>query len=466
MTESISKVVANDCCIGCGGCGVSTGGGAKVFFNEIGLFQADVHGMEPDSLAIASQVCPWADESEDETAMAARLFDPALAKDERIGMYRSTMAARVVEQERVEGSSSGGMTSWVAQRLLEEGLVDGVIHVGGAAGDKLFEYRVSTTVDEIITHRKSMYYSVSFAEVLESIRGDGRRYAFVGIPCFVKAVRSLAEIDATLQEQIIYYLGLVCGHLKSSAYAESMAWQLGVEPDAIGQVDFRIKNPKAGSRGYQFGVRAIGEDNYKTSSPMELVGGSWGHSVFQPNACNFCDDIYAETADVVFADAWLPKYEADWRGHNIVVTRNEVIDEIISNGFTSGLLEVEPLEVDAVAKAQAGNYRHRRLGLRARLMDDIKSGRWVPRKRVIPGYAGITRQRLGVIRQRRQLSAASFGLFQTAKEAGNLEHYLKGMIPLIAAYDRWSKPSYAKRAVGKAKRSFWLIAAKHQKGRS
>ncbi|MEX5301221.1 Coenzyme F420 hydrogenase/dehydrogenase, beta subunit C-terminal domain [Kocuria sabuli] len=463
MTESISKVIANDCCIGCGGCGVSTGGGAKVFFSDIGMFQADLDSMDAKSRANASRVCPWADESDDETAMAARLFDPALAKDERIGMYRNTVAARVVEQGRVEGSSSGGMTSWVAQRLLEKNLVDGVIHVGNASEDRLFEYRVSTTVEEINAHRKSMYYSVSFAEVLERIRGDGRRYAFVGIPCFIKAVRSLADVDAVLREQIIYYLGLVCGHLKTSAYAESMAWQLGVEPSEIGRVDFRIKNPDAGSRGYQFGVQAIGKDSYTTSSPMDLVGGSWGHSVFQPNACNFCDDIYAETADVVFGDAWLPKYEADWRGHNIVVTRNEVIDGLISDGVASGQLEVEPLEVDAVAKAQAGNYRHRRLGLRVRLMDDIKAGRWVPQKRVEPGYSGISSQRLGVIRQRRQLSAASFGLFQIAKEKGDLEHYLKGMVPLIRAYDRWSKPSYSKRAVGKAKRSFWLIVARCRK---
>ncbi|MEX5263374.1 Coenzyme F420 hydrogenase/dehydrogenase, beta subunit C-terminal domain [Kocuria sp. CPCC 205231] len=413
--------------------------------------------MDSKSLEVASKVCPWSDESDDETVMASRLFDPALATDERIGMYLSTLAARVVEQGRVEGSSSGGMTSWVAQRLLEEDLVDGVIHVGSASEDKLFEYRVSTTVDEIIAHRKSMYYSVSFADVLESVRGDGRRYAFIGIPCFVKAVRSLAEIDVILHEQIIYYLGLVCGHLKSSAYAESMAWQLGVEPGEIDRVDFRIKNPAAGSRGYQFGVKAIGEDNYATSSPMDLVGGSWGHSVFQPNACNFCDDIYAETADVVFADAWLPKYEADWRGHNIVVTRNEVIDKLISDGVASGHLEAEDLEIDAVAKAQSGNYRHRRLGLRVRLMDDIKSGKWVPRKRVKPGYDGISRERLGVIRQRRALSAESFGFFRDAKSRGDLDIYLSGILPLIRAYDRWSKPSYAKRAVGKARRTFWTL---------
>ncbi|WP_424346590.1 Coenzyme F420 hydrogenase/dehydrogenase, beta subunit C-terminal domain [Kocuria sp. CH-021] len=413
--------------------------------------------MDQKARELASKVCPWADESEDETEMAARLFDSALPRDERIGAYRRTLAARVVASDRVAGSSSGGMTSWVAQRLLEEGHVDGIIHAGYASGQNLFDYRVSTTVEEILGNRKSMYYPVSFSEVLELIRGDGRRYAFVGVPCFVKAVRSLTSVDAELDKQIVFCLGLVCGHLKSAAYAESMAWQLGVKPDAIEQVDFRIKNPEAGSRGYQFGVKAIDADEFASSSPFNLVGGSWGHSVFQPNACNFCDDIYAETADVVFADAWLPKYESDWRGHNIVVTRSEIVDQLIEAGIAAGLVEAEDLEVDAVAKAQAGNFRHRRLGLRVRLMDDIKAGKWVPRKRVEPGYEGISAERLGVIRQRRHLSAESFGLFERAKKIDDLSVYIRGMAPLIAAYDRWSRPSYVKRAVGKLKRTFWSM---------
>ncbi|WP_354003125.1 Coenzyme F420 hydrogenase/dehydrogenase, beta subunit C-terminal domain [Alteromonas mediterranea] len=28
----------------------------------------------------------------------------------------------------------------------------------------------------------------------------------------------------------------------------------------------------------------------------------WRYAFFQPNACNYCDDISAETADIVFGD--------------------------------------------------------------------------------------------------------------------------------------------------------------------
>ena len=53
--------------------------------------------------------------------------------------------------------------------------------------------------------------------------------------------------------------------------------------------------------------------------------------MFQVNACNYCDDIFAETADVAFGDGWLPEYKMDWQGTNVVVSRHPDIDEIIAD---------------------------------------------------------------------------------------------------------------------------------------
>lgn len=39
-------------------------------------------------------------------------------------------------------------------------------------------------------------------------------------------------------------------------------------------------------------------------------------------ACDFCDDVFAETADIALGDAWLPEYVQDGNGTNVVVTRN------------------------------------------------------------------------------------------------------------------------------------------------
>lgn len=36
--------------------------------------------------------------------------------------------------------------------------------------------------------------------------------------------------------------------------------------------------------------------------------------VVHPRACNYCDDVFAECADVTCMDAWLPEYSQDHRG--------------------------------------------------------------------------------------------------------------------------------------------------------
>ena len=51
---------------------------------------------------------------------------------------------------------------------------------------------------------------------------------------------------------------------------------------------------------------------------------------FKLNPCNYCDDVFAELADVVFMDAWLPKYSKDPLGHSLVINRNKAFTFIFN----------------------------------------------------------------------------------------------------------------------------------------
>lgn len=458
QTESgptIARVVESGACVGCGACGVATGGRISVTIRPRGYYQADLSGATREDLEAGSRVCPFADESPDEDQVARERY-PTLPHDPRVGHHRSAFAARILDQQAVPASSSGGLTTWTVAQLLERGLVDGVIHVGGT-GDPMFGYVISTTTQEVLAGRKSKYFPATFAQVLQEIRGDGRRYAFVGIPCAVKAVRHLMAQDDELGGQLAFLVGIVCGHLKSAAYAESFAWQLGIEPDRLETVDFRIKDPALTSRQYSFGAKAVDSSGWVQRQTLDLVGGSWGHAVFQLDACNYCDDVFAETADVVFGDAWLSKYEIDWQGTNVVLTRDETIDAILREGARDGAFMREELDVDSVARTQAGNFRHRRDGLAVRLADDEQAQRWAPRKRVVPGYDGVTTERVELIRRRRELSAVSHAAFAQAKEQGDLRVYLDVVKPLIDAYQSGTKLSFAVRVRNKVQRETWKL---------
>lgn len=425
--------------------------------SPLGVMRAEQGAASEQDLAVASAVCPFSNDAPNEDEIARELFSVATT-DKRIGVIDAIFAGRVSEGEDIELSSSGGMTSWLTLKLLEAGHIDGVIHVA-AEGESgaLFQYVVSTTPEELRRRRKSQYYSTSLAEAVHQIRGDGRRYALVGVPCFVKAARLLARQDEVFRGQLALCIGLVCGHLKSSGFAELLAWQVGVEPKELAKVDFRVKRADEDAADYGFSAWRRGDPVPKTKATRQLLGGNWGHAMFQLKACDYCDDVFAETADVAFGDAWLPQYASDWRGTNVIVSRRPEITQILQDGLRRSEIFLEPMSADDAARSQAGNYRHRWDGLSLRLADDVAKKRWVPIKRIAPGSRPVTRSRAKIIRLRKRLAERSHTAFAEAKAAGSLTTFERTVRPIIDVMDREYWAAEASGMRGFLRRAKWIV---------
>lgn len=438
MSHRIEETIARGICIGCGVCSVATGGAVRLERTRTGLYRADVSAADETARRRASSVCPFSDESRDEATLGAPHPPADLAHHELLGSFRRVRMGRYDSSEFLLGSSSGGLVTWLLESLLTSRQVTAVVHVGAvdSASDELLACVVSTTVEELRARRKSQYYATTLAEVLNELRSSHHRVAIVGVPCFIRAARLLAAQDPTFEGLFCFYVGLVCGHLKSPLFAESLAWQVGVHPDELASVDFRIKVPSRSASEYDFGARRRGDATLHVARSSQLVGGNWGHGAMQPEACNFCDDIFAETADITFGDAWLPTYAEEWRGTNVVVSRNKELDRMMDEGAKTGELVLVESDAEAAAASQAGGYRHRRQGLAVRLADDLRAGLSVPRKRVEPGYQGLPRRRLRLIRQRRRISERSQSAFLEAKASNSLEHYLRVFRVEVVRYQR------------------------------
>ena len=448
MTHTITDVVSRGLCIGCGACAIATDGQVPIRINKDGMYAAGPLNLTEDALAAADKVCPFSDGAMNEDAISLLVHDDELTNHEFLGRYSKTYAGRVSDQDYLEGASSGGLTSWMLGQLIERGVVDAVINVGRQE-DPLFGYEASDA-DQVIERRKSDYYSVTLDGAMQIVRDTDKKFALVGVPCFIKAARLLAEEDVVLKERLAFFVGLVCGHMKSQYFGESMAWQLGIEPPDLKAVDFRVKNPERRSSDYDFGAQSKADGQWRYRRTGDLLGGNWGYAAFQPEACNFCDDIFAETADVAFGDAWLPQYQQDWRGTNVAITRNKLADEILATGSQTGALQLEDLPAEQAAKSQSGNFRHRRLGVQVRLADDIARGLSVPKKRVEPDVNAVDAKRLKIIRTRRKLSRLSFVAYRKAREAGDLNIYMDAMNRGIKEYRRIDRPLW-RRVAGKLK---------------
>jgi coenzyme F420-reducing hydrogenase beta subunit len=430
----IDRVIAGGYCVGCGACAAAAPDDFGMRLTETGCWTAQ--GKTPAAARAhdISALCPMSGAGPDETTIAAERFPDAPGHPE-IGRHLLCGAGWVEEGAFRSRGSSGGMLSWLATRLLEDGRVDAVIHVAPnpAADGAPFAFRISETAADIAAGAKSRYSPVTLAGIAAEIRRTDRRVAFIGLPCFVKAMRTLAREDPVIEARVPVMLGLICGHLKSRAFAELLAWQHGMPPERLGSIDFREKLPDSSAASY--GFRATDRDGTEVvAAPMsETFGGDWGLGLFKYKACDFCDDVLAECADAAVGDAWLPEYQADWRGTNVFVARTPAIASLIRAGRAQDALRYEEIGPDRVADSQRSGLRHRREGLAWRLAQADRAGCWRPARRIAPSTV-ISLQRRHIYDARSVLLERSHALFLKARTMGNLQVFLDEMSPYVARY--------------------------------
>ncbi|MGZ0708192.1 Coenzyme F420 hydrogenase/dehydrogenase, beta subunit C-terminal domain [Coraliomargarita sp. W4R53] len=382
--DHLKNVIAKDYCIGCGLCAPISQGKLKVKFNHDGFYQPDGQWdqIDPTIATRILQVCPFSDDGAHENEIAASKFSH-LPHDEAIGYYEAIAASSVIDDKQRFKASSGGIVTWLLTRLMELGKIDGVLHIGDEVpsdmSKKYFKYRISRTTEAIQSGGKSKYYPVELSEVIAELLEKPGRYAIVGLPCFIKALRRYALIDKRIQSSIHYSIGIVCGHLKSKAFAEAYVLASGGHPEQIERFEFRAKNDTGRASDYMIHFEQNGQ-SIKLPANKEIFA-DWSLGAFKYNACDYCDDVFAETADLVVGDAWLPSYLNDPKGTSLVISRNKYLSSLLESGRATGELQSEPLTPEQACQSQAGGLRHRRRYLPYRIGLKKAAGVWVPKKR-------------------------------------------------------------------------------------
>ena len=447
-------IVRSGLCIGCGSCaGQADEDEADAQAGDRPTMVMDRYGLLKPSGAASwyrarsarfSRTCPFSPGAANEDQIASERYPTARNHDPYVGRFEAAYVGGVVEGDFRDRGSSGGMVTWVATELLRTGLVDAVAHVAETdhrrdpeapqdAQDegRFFRFRVSRTEAEVRAGAKSRYYPVDLSEVLRTIRTAPGRYAVVGVPCFIKAVHLLRREDQVIRERVVFTLGLFCGHMKSARFVESFAWQLGVRPEDVQRVEYRKKDARRPANWYRAQL-TLRDGGVVEQDWWHLADGDWGAGFFQSSACNFCDDVVAETADISFGDAWVEPYSSDGRGTNVVVIRAPALVEMVAAGIRDGRLALEPVDAAFVVHTQAAGFRQRREGLAYRLTWPRLGVR--PRKRVAPDASAATWRRKLTYVMRALISAGSHRVFWLARITGRPGLYIGWARGSLAIY--------------------------------
>jgi coenzyme F420-reducing hydrogenase beta subunit len=135
------------------------------------------------------------------------------------------------------------------------------------------------------------------SDVLRTVREQPGRYAIIGLPCFLKGVQKARANDRVLAERLTALVGLTCGQLKSGLFLEYLIRLAGFVGEEVETVSFREKvRDKPPSLVFGCTARTANGPVRRLVASGEGYGHAWGRGYFKLNACNRCDDVFAEVA--------------------------------------------------------------------------------------------------------------------------------------------------------------------------
>lgn len=357
----------NHHCIGCGICAaVCSHQKIEMQFNKDDGFYRPTRSLTTCDLQCGhcKQVCPFVPENPATQEMTAHYFaaNEGTFSDDILGYYLQTYEGYSV-QHRPQGSS-GGLVTWLLETLISRGDIDGAICVVPTPDSPtLFDFKVCESISDIYQCSGSCYQPVEISRALRNITlQKGRRYAVVALPCFAKGLRLALDNNDHLKSQIRFILGLVCGQLKSRHFVEYLC-RKHIGRNNPTKIRFRHKRPEHPATNYAYEFTFADGSAY-TIGWKESISKPWRERLFTLEACDYCDDVFAEGADATFMDAWLPEYSNDSRGHSFVIIRSPDLHHLVEHAKDQEILHIAPISPKKLCESQQGVIRQKRVHAR------------------------------------------------------------------------------------------------------
>lgn len=293
------------------------------------------------------------------------------------GPLRSTRTGYSLRTDIRREGSSGGVLSALALHLLETNQVDFVAQIAVSETDPLANVmQRSRSREDVLRAAGSRYGPSAPLARLDEMLQSGERFALIGKPCDVAAVRQLAATDDRIKKQVRHLLSFMCAGVPSIKGTHELLHELGV-------CETELKSFRYRGNGWPGMARAVSEDG--RVAEMDYAK-SWGtilnrHLQFR---CKICPDGTGEFADVVCADAWYgkdgyPDFE-EREGRSLLLTRTENGERLLQDAVKAGAIVVSDIDIGEIARMQPYQLNRKQVVLGRVLATRLRRG-WAPRYR-------------------------------------------------------------------------------------
>ena len=371
-SPALARVAKGDLCAGCGACAALAPSKIVMAVTEPGYLRpsqsAPLSTNEEEGI---NAVCPGLSQ----TVEAKERFNPVLW-----GPYIEVMIGHATDENIRFAGASGGALSALLVHLIRSGTVDAVVQTAAAAELPIGNATVISTDQESITTAAGSRYAPSapldgITAQVAANKNNGTRYAFVGKPCDVAAMREMCQRDTEIAATFPVILSFFCAGVPSYEGGREVLAKLGTTLDETSLFRFR-------GNGWPGRATAIAHDGTERSMSYH---DSWGGVLSRhvQMRCKLCADGTGTAADIVCADAW----ESDAAGYplfdeapgiSLIMARTDLGKRLIAAAREAGLIKTQAYDISDLSSIQVGQ-RDRRRALLARLMARRITGKPIPK---------------------------------------------------------------------------------------
>jgi len=245
-----------------------------------------------------------------ESRVHGRARDPSRGDEQHFGPLRRMLRASL--RQPSEGAQWSGITTRIAERLLETGAVDAVLTMTADPDDRWRPVPVLVTQAKDMAACRGMRMGYApLLSLLEPARERGfKRLAVIGIPCQVYALRALEQ---ELGFERLFVIGTPCSDNTTTERFHEFLALLTDRPETITYLEFRAD--------YHVEIRFA--DGSRRSVPFLQLPLSQLPSDFFPLTCRTCVDYTNVLADLTVG-------YMGGQGEQWLLVRNERGEELVS----------------------------------------------------------------------------------------------------------------------------------------
>jgi coenzyme F420 hydrogenase subunit beta len=361
MYPSVSEVADRGLCIGCGMCLLACRSEAiRITFDKrMGLHRPIIESDKCTGCGACLDVCfgVHVDYRYDPSHNALDMLKSTLGRSLRCYIGFST------KRETRFKASSGGIVTALLEYLMDEDLIDGAIVTRTRRGVPPWaESFIGSTKIDLAGAMGSKYCPVLISDSVKSVQA-GKRYALVGLPCHIYAVKSLAKKNRTLRDSIRYYIGLFCGGTPSYNGTRYILRMHGLGDSSIKNIEYR-------------GGGWPGRMAVETASGSMVIPYTKYWSTLSPwfflSRCMVCLSGLNIQSDISCGDAWLPEILAeDKTGTSIISSRTRLGDQLVQEATARRYINTKQVDRSVLLRSQRAmlDFKHFSLVHRVRLLN-------------------------------------------------------------------------------------------------